>query len=49
MAQLAIVEAEQAEMVQVFLPYAQSERTGETLFELMSGTQFKLLMGPGNG
>ena len=45
LAQLALVQAEQAEMVQVFLPYAQSE-TGATLFELMTDTNFKLLTGP---
>lgn len=42
-AQLAIVEAEQAEMVEVFLPYAQNPVTGVTLYEQMSGDQFALL------
>ncbi len=46
LAQLALVEAEQADMVQVFLPYAQSERTGATLYELMTDSNFKLLTGP---
>ena len=42
-AQLAIVEAEQAEMVEVFLPYAQNPTTGTTLFEQLSNDQFALL------
>ena len=42
-AQLAIVEAEQAEMVEVFLPYAQNPATGKTLFEQLSNDQFALL------
>lgn len=42
-AQLAIVEAEQAEMVEVFLPYAQNPATGQTLFEQLAGSEFKLL------
>jgi hypothetical protein len=42
-AQLAIVEAEQCEMVEVFLPFAQNERTGETLFSTLSKTRFALL------
>lgn len=42
-AQLAIVEAEQAEMVEVFLPYAQNPSTGKTLFEQLSNDQFGLL------
>lgn len=42
-AQLAIVEAEQAEMVEVFLPYAQNPTTGATLFEQLSKDQFSLL------
>ena len=42
-AQLAIVEAEQAEMVEVFLPYAQSPASGETVFDSMVRTKFKLL------
>lgn len=44
--QCAIVEAEQAEMVQVFLPYAQVPETGKTLFEHLEKQQFKLLGGP---
>ena len=42
-AQLAIVEAEQAEMVEVFLPYAQNPATGKTLFEQLSNDQFAML------
>jgi len=42
-AQLAIVEAEQAQMVEVFLPYAQNPKTGKTLFEQLSHDQFELL------
>ena len=42
-AQLAIVKAEQAEMVEVFLPYAQNPVTGKTLFEQLSNDQFALL------
>lgn len=45
-AQCAIVEAEQAEMVQVFLPYAQVPETGQTLFQHLEQKQFKLLGGP---
>lgn len=45
-AQCAIVEAKQAEMVQVFLPYAQIPDTGKTLFEHLELEQFKLLGGP---
>ncbi len=45
-AQLAIVEAGQAEMVEVFLPYAQDPVTGDTLFEKLSHTGFKQLAAP---
>lgn len=45
-AQLALVEAEQAEMVEVFLPYAQDPRTGETIFKKLARSDFKLLGGP---
>ncbi len=43
LAQLALVEAEQAEMVQVFLPYAQHPATGQTVFESMQDGGFKRL------
>lgn len=42
-AQLAIVEAEQAEMVEVFLPYAQNPHTGQTMYEQLAHDQFALL------
>lgn len=42
-AQLAIVEAEQAKMVEVFLPYAQNPMTGKTLFEQLSNDKFSML------
>ena len=42
-AQLAIVEAEQAEMAEVFLPYLQDERTGKTAYQLLFESKFKLL------
>lgn len=45
-AQLAIVEAEQAEMVEVFLPYAQNPTTGQTLFKQLEAGGFKMLAGP---
>lgn len=45
-AQLAIVEAEQAELVEVFLPYAQNALTGKTLYKSMQDEGFKLLGGP---
>ncbi len=41
-AQLALVEAEQAEMVEVFLPYAQNQE-GKTLYESLEENSFKLL------
>ena len=42
-AQLAIVEAEQVEMVEVFLPFAQNPATGETVFAQLAGNNFALL------
>lgn len=45
-AQLAIVEAEQADLVEVFLPYAQNEQTGQTLYKSIREGGFKLLGGP---
>jgi tRNA nucleotidyltransferase/poly(A) polymerase len=41
-AQLAIVDAEMADMMEIFLPYAQTE-TGETLYEVMKSKGFKQL------
>lgn len=45
-AQLALVEAEQVEMVEVFLPYAQNQHTGQTLFETFQEGGLRLLAGP---
>ena len=45
-AQLAIIETEQAEMVEVFLPYAQNPATGQTLYEQLEAGGFKQLTGP---
>lgn len=45
-AQLAIVEADQAEMVEVFLPYAQNPSTGETMFQMMENSDMFLLSPP---
>ncbi len=42
-AQLAIVDAEQVEMVEVFLPFAQSPKTGKTLFEQLEANNFEML------
>ena len=41
-AQLALIEAEQADMVQAFLPYVQDSK-GQTLYERLEQTDFKLL------
>jgi hypothetical protein len=41
-AQLAMVEAEMADMVEVFLPYAQTE-SGETLYEVVKARGFRQL------
>ena len=45
-AQLAIIECEQAEMVEVFLPYAQNPQTGKTVYEQYIAVGFKQLTGP---
>ncbi|MCH8134806.1 MAG: hypothetical protein IIB77_02370, partial [Proteobacteria bacterium] len=45
-AQLAIIETEQAEMVEVFLPYAQHPVTGQTLYEQLEASGFRQLTGP---
>ena len=39
---LAIVEAEQAEIIEVFLPYAQGT-SGRTVFESIKNADFKLI------
>lgn len=44
-AQMALIDAKMAVLPQVFLPYAQTE-TGETVYERMKGSEFKLLGGP---
>lgn len=43
-AQLAIIEAEMADIKEVFLPYVQNP-DGKTLYESLSENQFKLLTG----
>ena len=42
-AQVALVEAEQADVVEVFLPYAQHPDTGETVYERLERTDFLML------
>ncbi len=41
--QLAFIEAEQVEMVEVFLPFAQNPATGETIFNQLVANDFALL------
>ncbi len=41
-AQLAIVEAEMADVVEVFMPYAQ-EASGRTMYEALRASEFKML------
>lgn len=41
-AQVAIVDAEMADMLEIFLPYAQME-TGETVYEVFEKKNFKML------
>jgi len=41
-AQLAMIEAQQADMVELFLPFAQ-DNTGLTVYEKLKGNEFKLL------
>jgi len=43
-AQLAIIDAQMAELSQVFLPYAQTD-TGETVFERLQKNELKMLGG----
>ena len=45
-AQLAIVQAEQVEMVEAFLPFAQDPSTGKTVYERLVESKFVLLTGP---
>lgn len=42
-AQLAIIEAEQAELAEVFLPYLQDPETGRTVYDKMQAAGFKWL------
>lgn len=42
-AQIALVEAEQAEMAEVFLPYLQDPATGDTVYQKLSSGGFKQL------
>ena len=45
-AQLAIVQCEQVEMVEAFLPFAQDQATGETVFQRLAKDNFTLLDSP---
>ena len=42
-AQLALVEVEQADMAEVFLPYLQDPNTGSTVYEKLKHDKFKQL------
>lgn len=42
-AQLALVDAEQAEMAEVFLPYMQDPATGNTVYQKLKDSKFKQL------
>lgn len=42
-AQLAIIEAEMADIKEVFLPYAQHPKNGQTVYERLCKEEFKLL------
>lgn len=42
-AQIALIEAEQADLAQVFLPYVQNPTTGKTLYESLNDNGVKLL------
>ncbi len=43
-AQISIIQAGQADLVQVFLPYAQ-DQSGKTLYEAIKDNNFKQIMG----
>lgn len=45
--QMALIDAGQAELAQVFLPYAQAPN-GETFYQVMKGKGFLQLTGPSN-
>ncbi len=42
-AQLAVVETEQAELTEVFLPYLQDPNTGDTIYQKLKSEGFKRL------
>ena len=42
-AQLAIIEAEMADIKEVFLPYTEHPENGQTVYERLCGEEFKLL------
>ena len=44
-AQLAIVDAEMAQLAEVFLPYAQNKK-GETVYQTLANSKFKMLTAP---
>lgn len=46
--QMALIDAGQAELAQVFLPYAQAPN-GETFYQIMKGKGFLQLAGPAGG
>jgi hypothetical protein len=44
-AQAAMIKLEQAEVMEVFLPYAYIKKSNATLFEMIKGENYKLLTG----
>lgn len=42
-AQMAIIEADQAEMTEIFLPFLQDTATGQTVYEKLAANNFKSL------
>lgn len=44
--QLAFIEAEQAELAELFLPYVQDPVSGKTMYETLKQNDFKLLSAP---
>lgn len=45
-AQLALVQCDQIDMVEAFLPFAQDQATGETVYQRLQRENFALLTGP---
>lgn len=45
-AQLAIIQCEQVEMIEAFLPFAKNPMTGETVYERLVKENFVMLTGP---